>query len=180
MYSALRLIKEHLAASREYFQGTVADISEEYLHKRLGGTSLPVGATYAHLIFSEDIIVQGMLKGKAPLSQTIWKDKTGADKQMPDPTKSDWSEAHSKWANSVKINLPQLRKYAQAVFSATDEYINSLTDEDLAEEMDLSAVHLGKKTVGWAISSLVVGHIDNITGELAALKGVHGAKGYPF
>jgi hypothetical protein len=177
MYTALQLIKEALQNARETFDATTADIADEHVHKDPGGKAFPLGATYAHLIMSEDAIVQGMIQKKPSLFETSWKDKTGASAPMP-PMDANWSEANEKWSKSVQVDLAQMRKYAQAVYKATDEYVNSLKDEDLEKEIDLGA--WGKKTIAFMLYGFVIAHTNSLTGEISALKGVQGAKGYPF
>lgn len=177
MLSALQLIKDELKNARETFEGTAADITDEQLHKDPGGKALPLGATYAHLVFSEDAIVQGMLQGKAPLSATTMKDKTGASSPMP-AMDANWAEANEIWSKSVKLNLSELREYTKAVNAATDAYVNSLKDEDLEKEIDLGS--WGKKTVAELLYGYVIGHINSLAGEISVLKGIQGAKGYPF
>lgn len=178
MLSPLFLLKEQLKSARETFESTAADIKKEDLHKTSGGIAFPLGATYAHLVFSEDAIVQGMIQGKPALFTTDeWKDKTGANSPMP-PMDENWEKANSDWSNTVQVDFDQMREYAKAVYEATDTYLNSLTDEDLEKEIDLGS--WGKKKVYEMIYGFVIAHTNQLTGELSALKGVHGSKGYPF
>jgi hypothetical protein len=177
MYTALQLIKEELKNAHETFEATMADVTDEQLHKDPGGKALPIGAVYAHLVFSEDQIVHGMLQGKPALSETTWKDKTGAAAPMP-AMDANWSVNHEAWAKSVQIDLAKLHEFAQAVYADTDAYVNSLTDEDLEKEIDLGA--WGKQKVAYLLYGFIIGHTFSLTGEISAIKGVHGAKGYPF
>ena len=139
--------------------------------------AFPLGATYAHLIFSEDAIVQGMIQGKPTLAQASWKNKTGASLPLP-AMDENWETANRQWSNTVQIDLPKIREYAKAVFAATDAYVNSLKDEDLEKQIDLGS--WGKKTVAEMLYSFLTAHTNQLAGELSALKGVHGSKGYPF
>ncbi|WP_236601584.1 DinB family protein [Ktedonobacter sp. SOSP1-52] len=75
---------------------------------------------------------------------------------------------------------PTARGYAQAVHAATDAYLATLTDEDLARVLDLTSVGFGQMTVGALLNRMVLGHVDNMTGEISVLKGLQGAKGYPI
>ena len=177
MLTALQLIKDELKNARETFESTVADVTPEQLHTLPGGKALPLGAIYAHNILSEDAIMQGMIQGKAPLAATSWKDKTGVDKPMP-AMDADWSKNNEEWSKSVQIDLPKLREFSKAVYSATDEYVNNLKEEDLEKEIDLGA--WGKNTVVHLLYAFIIGHINNMTGEISVLKGIQGAKGYPF
>lgn len=177
MLTALQLLKVQLKDARDTFEGTASDLKEEDLHKSSGGMAFPLGATYAHLIFSEDAIVQGMLQGKPPLAQEFWKDKTGASLPFPQMDEN-WEVNNREWSNNVQIDLPKLREYAKAVYEATDAYINSLNDEDLEKEVDLGS--WGKKTIAEILYSYIIAHTNQLAGELSALKGVHGSKGYQF
>ena len=107
--------------------------------------------------------------------------KAGVDNRaMPMPGSPDWSEAYAAWARRVQIDLPALKAYGRAVYAATDAYLESLTDIDLDRELDLSAVGFGKQKLSWMLNFLVLNHIGTETGEISALKGIQGAKGYPF
>ncbi len=177
MISVLDLLKEELKNARETFEATAADIKEEDVHKDPGGMAYPLGATYAHLVFSEDAIVSGMLQGKTPLFATDWNNKTGASSPMP-AMDENWETANREWSKSVKVDMNQMREYAKAVYAATDVYMDSLKEEDLEKEIDLGA--MGKQTAVHIIYAFLIAHTNQLTGELSALKGVHGAKGYPF
>jgi len=177
MYSALQLFKDELQNARETFEGTVADVNEEQLHHHPGGKALPLGAVYAHLILSEDMTVQMYLQGKEPLYESSWKGKNGVSQPMA-AMDENWATNNEKWAKSVKINLNQFRDYSKAVYAATDEYLNSLKEEDLEREVNLGS--WGKKTVAYMLYAFVIGHMYSLTGEISALKGIQGAKGYPF
>ncbi len=177
MLSALQIIKNQIKSARDVFEGTAADISEAHINVDPGGKAFPLGATYAHLIFSEDVIVNSMIQGKTPLFADMWRDKTGASTPMP-AMDADWEKNNEAWSKSVKINMVAMRDYAKAVYAATDAYVASLVDADLEKEIDLGA--WGKKTLADMLLGFVAGHTFSLGGELAALKGVHGFKGYPF
>lgn len=177
MYTALQLIKDQLKDAHETLESTFADVTEEILHKDPGGKAFPVGSLYAHLVFSEDVIVHTMLQTKTPLYKGEWVGKTGTDSPMPEMD-ANWSANNEAWSKGVKVDLKQIRDYAKAVYSATDAYVATLTDADLEREVDLGA--WGKKTVASLLHSFIIAHTNSLTGEISAIKGVHGAKGYPF
>jgi hypothetical protein len=174
---AIELLKEEIINARETFEGTVADLNEEKLHKNTEGKALPLGSVYAHLILSEDMIVSTMLQKKSALSDTTFKDKTGVDLPLA-PMDENWSSENEKWARSVHIDIESFRKYSKAVYDETDKYLESLNDEDLGSEVDLGS--WGKKTIAYILYAMVLGHTYSLTGEISALKGLQGLKGYPF
>lgn len=173
----MQLLKLQIKDAHQTLESTVEDIKSEQLHQDPGGKALPLGAAYAHLVFSEDKIVNGMIQQKPSLSETTYKEKTGASAPMP-AMDEKWSVNHEDWANTVQIDLPKLKEYAQAVYAQTDAYLGSLTDADLDREIDLGP--WGKKTIAYLIYGLVIGHANSLAGEISAVKGVFGEKGYPF
>lgn len=175
--TALELIKEEMKDAHELFNGTVGDITEDQLHKDPGGKAFPIGATYAHLVVSEDVIMHSMVIGKQPLYETNFKNNTGLSEPMP-PMDENWSDANEKWGRSVQVDLKKLREYSKAVFEATEVYLNTLQDNDVDKEIDLG--DWGKKTLANLLYTMIIGHTYSLAGELSALKGIQGAKGYPF
>lgn len=174
------LLREQLKGALRLLEGTMEGVTAEQAHWVPPGTANPIGANYAHVVLGQDAVVNARLKGGAPLAATAWAGKTGASEPPPGPDPKtpgfpDWS----KWARRVKIDLPAMRKYAQAVYAATDEYLASLSDEDLARSLDLGALGLGQMSVKQLLLGGVVGNALTHTGEISCLKGLQGGKGYP-
>src|SRR3972149_3010035 len=74
-----RLFKE----SREFLEGTLADVTPEQAHWSPAGTALPIAAHYAHVVTSIDGFILGVLKGGAPLFASTWAGKTGLSEIPP-------------------------------------------------------------------------------------------------
>jgi len=179
--NVISLLREQLKGLHEILEGTVADVTEEQAHWIPPGMALPIGATYAHVVTSEDGVVNGMFRGGDPLFASAWAGKTGLSELPPaqDPKKPgfpDWSG----WGRTVKVDLPALRTYAQAVYAATDDFLASLRGKDLDRPVDLSALGLGKSTLIFLINAGILGNGFTHCGEIACLKGLQGKKGYPF
>lgn len=166
------LLRTQYKDAHELLEGTMQGVTPEQAHWLPPGIANPLAASYVHVITSEDSVFGGMLKGGAPLMAGEWAGKVGLS-EMP-PT-ADWDA----WARRVQVDLAALSSYAQAVYAATDEYLAGLTDEDLERPVDLSSWGMGEQTLGWLLSLMMV-HIGWHTGEIACLKGLQGAKGYPF
>lgn len=177
MITAIQLIKDQLKDAHETLESTFADVTEDILHKDPGGKAFPVGSLYAHLVFSEDVILHTMLQTKTPLYKGDWAGRTGTDSAMP-AMDENWSANNEAWSKTVRVDLAQVRAYAQAVYAATNAYLDSLTDADLERVVDLGA--WGKKTVAGLLTGFIIAHTNSLAGEISAIKGVHGAKGYPF
>ena len=175
---AITLLRQQLQSAHQWFEGTMADVTQEQMDWLPPGNANPLGASYMHVIASEDMIVQGMLRQAAPLMMTTWAGRTGASIPQPAPG-PDWTH-YSTWTHNVHVDLGQAREYAQAVYTASADYLASLKSADLDREMDLSGVGMGKANLGWVIANLMIGHCHDLMGEISVLKGIQGAKGYPF
>jgi hypothetical protein len=143
----------------------------EALNKQVpGATITSIASVYAHMVFSEDAIINGMLQGKPPMFQSDgWEAKTGV-KAIPPSMNVDW-------AKSLKMDFPKFQEYAKAVFANTDSYLANLSDADLEKKVQTP---IGEQTIGWAVTTLLGTHFPQHAGEIAALKGVQGLKGLPF
>lgn len=65
------------------------------------------------------------------------------------------------------------------MYEATDRYLAAVDDAALERDLDLSAVGIGRRTVGWLLAHPMLGNITMHCGEISCLKGLQGAKGYP-
>jgi hypothetical protein len=144
----------------------------EALNKQVpGATITSIASVYAHTVFSEDAIINGLLQGKPMMYQSdSWPAKTG----IPDP---GMPPSVGDWAKTLKMDYPKFQEYAKAVFANTDSYLANLSDADLEKKVQTPA---GEQTVGWAVTTLLGTHFPQHAGEIAALKGVQGLKGLPF
>lgn len=172
--NTIDFVRDQLGQARQFFEGTMADVTDAEAHALPPGTLNPIAATYAHLVTGEDGFVHALLRNEAPLFATAWSGKTGLSELPPDG--AAWNE----WGRGVTVALPQLRQYAAAVAGATDAWLQTLRPADLDREIDLSSFGLGERTLGWVIGAGVIGHVQSHWGEICALKGLHGGKGFPF
>ena len=172
------LLRSVVADARQVLDGTMADVTQAQADFIPPGVANPLGVTYAHVVWSEDMTVQGMFRQRPPLFASSWSGRTGLSEPMPTPG-PEWAD-YPAWTRRVKVDLGALREYAQAVAAETDAWIASLGEADLDSPVDLSAAGLGQHTLGPAIALLVANHLVTETGEISVLKGIQGAKGYPF
>jgi len=175
--AAISLLRAQYKDAHETLEGTMQGVTPEQAHWLPTGIANPLGATYVHVLTSEDAVFNGMLKGGAPLMAADWAGKVGLSEMPPTPESEEPS--WDAWARRVQVDLAALSNYAQAVYTATDEYLAGLTDQDLSRAVDLSSWGMGEQTLGWLLS-LMVAHVGWHIGEIACLKGLQGAKGYPF
>ena len=166
------LVKGVLGRNHEVLEGTMADVDNEHAQWAPPGKALPLGALYVHVVTAEDFFVQSMFKGGVPLWDSTWKGKMGLSEPRP-PRGQPWED----WARRVRVEVPKLRDYAKAVFAATDAYVESLSEADMARDMEF----MGSKMplVSFLLGPMCI-HCANHAGEISTLKGLQGLKGYPF
>lgn len=165
-------VKSQLGLWQGALGGMMDECDEVALHKTLPqSTVTSIASIYAHAIFSEDFITQGMLQGKPPIYKTDgWEAKTGVPMAAT-------PEMNREWAATVKMNLQAFREYAKAVHAATNTYLDSVSDADLQAK---AQTPIGEQTKEWVVANLLGTHLPQHAGEIAALKGVQGMKGLPF
>lgn len=168
---AVYLLRQMVTQAHELLESTVGDVTPEQAHYAPPGRALPIGAAYAHVLFSEDLLVQAALRDQPPLYQSGVA--TGASEPMPNFLAGEW-DGYADWTRRARFELPQLREYGRRVYAATEDYINTLTEEDLNREVE------GWGTVAHLITRAVAAHADNLAGEISAVKGLQGLQGYPF
>ncbi len=170
---SISLLVKQIELAHLFLEGTMADVTPEQAHWQPGGRAAPVGANYAHIVTVEDRYISAA-KGQRPVAETSYQGKTGASE--PQPRSIGWDD----WAKRVKMDLPALRAYGQAVYRDTDEFVKSLLPDDLNREIDLEAVRSGKQSLAWILTVICITHASMHHGEISCVKGLQGAKGYPI
>lgn len=174
-------LREQMRSAHWLLQETVSDVTEEMAHYSPPGKALPIGAAYAHYVTSEDWMVHALFQGGAPLFAGSRAGRTGLSELPPGPEPGrDWTADFEGWIRRVRVDLRAFGEYAKAVYDATDAYLAALPDQALSRPLDLSAMGLGTKTLGFVLDNALLGHAYCHCGEISATKGLLGKKGYPF
>ena len=167
------LLREELRHAHQQLEDTIAGVTRELFSRLPPGKAHPIGATYARALILEDAIMNALLRGDRPLFSTTWDNRVGVDACMPLPAGlwrdfngPDWGE-YDGWARTVRPGLLGLRRYAQAVYAASDEYLASLAPADLGRMFDVSGMGMGKMPLALVVGRLVIGEIDAARGEIA-------------
>jgi len=169
---AISLLSAQVREAHQVVAGTIGDLTSEQAKWKPGGKAHSIAPLLAHIAAAEDLFLN-MMTGRQPLAMGPYANKTGASEPHP---MGDYGD----WAGRVTVDLPQFREYVKAVFKNTEEYIAGLKPEELDKEMDLTSAGLGKMSLGAFITMTSVIHPSNHIGEISCLKGLQGAKGYPF
>src|SRR3989304_4858251 len=169
--NTVSVLKEQLEAAHAVLEQTMEDVTEEQANWAPPGIANALGATYAHAVSAEDAVVNGMLRGGATLIASASAGKVGLS-ELP-PMEGDYGE----WARRVKVDLPPLTQYAQAVYKSTGEWLASVGPADLERAVDLTGWGLGNQSLAWVLANILIWHIDAHCGEISCLKGLQGARG---
>jgi hypothetical protein len=131
-----------------------------------GSTVNSIGAIYAHAVFSEDGLLNGLIRGQTPVYYDGgWAEKIGLD--MPQGSlEPDWNP---------DLDLDTFRQYAAAVYKTTDDHLAGVTDADMEKVVD--AGFAPPMPASTFISNVLVWHVATHQGEISALKGVQGLNG---
>lgn len=172
--NAIDLYRSLLRSAHEFLDATLADVTPAQFAWDPPGQASSIGANYAHVLGSEDLAIQGLLKGKDPLATTTWAGRGGASEAPPLGPGVDLKG----WSQRTALDLAGMRQYGQAVYAASDDYLASIGPDELARPLDLSRFGLGQQNVQFVLTAILA-NASLHTGEISCLKGVQGAKGYP-
>jgi hypothetical protein len=170
--NAVELLKYALGNAFGILDQVVADVDQEQADWMPPGVANPIGALYWHTVSSVDVAVHDSVRGRPPLSQSAgWYEKVviaSAPEEEEDPVAQ---------MQAIRVDLVALHDYAQATAQAVQDWLASLTPEDLERAIDTP---VGELNLGQMLELFVIWHINAHCGEIAALKGCQGAKGYPW
>ncbi|HEY3111039.1 MAG TPA: DinB family protein [Chloroflexota bacterium] len=166
------IVRNSLADAHWLLEQVIDRLGEDALHWRPPGTANTIGATYAHVVSSEDVFVHETLQRRRPLGDGEWAGRDGIS--LPTPRRgADWFE----WSRRVRVDVAAARAYAAAVYTDSDAYLAGLDADALARPPD--APIPGGQTLSWLVNNLLVQHAALHSGEIAVLRGLQGLKGLP-
>lgn len=166
--SNLRLL---FGLAHSYLEGTLEGLTPEQCTWLPANKPAPIFAQYAHIITSEDWLVNIKAGGGTPVMATSHAGRTGF---VTPPPPVGWDG----WARETSIDLSALRDYAQAVYQATDAYLAGISDDELSRPVDMSEVGYGQQPVAFVLGLALLNSALHC-GEIACLKGLQGLTGYP-
>jgi len=152
----------------------VGDLTQEQANWIPSGCANPIGASYWHAVSGADEVMCRWVLGQEPLHQREgWRDKVLAV-SAPEP---EGEEGWLAWMQTIRVDLLFLHEYTKATAAMLDTWLGSLTPADLDRTIKTP---IGDHNLAEVVETFVVWHINAHCGEISALKGCLGAKGYPF
>jgi hypothetical protein len=183
----------------DLLEQVVSDLTQEQADWQPPGKANPIGALYWHIVAYVDQLVHewcmapfrhisfkdwleaksakrelGM--GQVPLRHSAgWQERVVIASPPENPEDPYWEVRTVR--EGLRVDLPALHEYARATSKVLKDWVASLTPEDLERVIDTP---LGEFNLGQWLVLFIIWHINTHCGEIAALKGCQGLKGYPW
>lgn len=172
--NSVELIQYSLGFAFDILEQLVSDLTQEQADWQPPGNVNPIGALYWHIIGYVDEIVHDWGMGQPPLKQSAdWKEKVVLTSPPVDP--EDPMGELRAIREGLRVDLPALHDYARATSQAVQDWVATLTPEDLERPIDTP---IGELKMGQMLEAFIIWHINVHCGEISALKGYQGLKGY--
>ncbi len=141
--------------------------TEEQLHFVPEHGSHSIAWCLWHTARVEDLIINARCRRAPQVWNEQWAERIGL------PFEGMGTGMSDDEAQQIRINdMDAFRKYQQAVWEQTEDYLASMTDEDL--EREIPTRDGGTETVGQGISLHMLGHFNGHRGEINTLRGMQG------
>lgn len=163
---ALALLRGQAVQVDNLITQVVANLTAEQAIWHVEGTTTnPIAATFMHLYFSEDRMVQQRRQGLPTIFEAgDWRERIGFNPDAP-------------WAPTTQADPDAMRAYAAEVQGATKRFLGSLQPDELEQEVDGMR---GRSPLATVLTVSLVIHKASHMGEIAALLGSQGVRGFPF
>lgn len=172
--NTVELLQHSLGNAFGILGQVTADLTQEHADWQPPGLANPIGATYWHTLSGADDVVYRWALGQEPIRQREGWDDRVLTVAVPEPEHGGDMQGYMR---AIRVDLPALHEYAQVVAKALHDWLGSLAPEELEQ---VTQTPLGEFPLAHILELFVAWHINAHCGEIAALKGCQGAKGYPF
>ena len=193
------LIHHSLGFAFELLEQLVSDLTQEQVDWLPPGNANPIGSLYWHIVaYSDQVLHEWCMApfrqvtyeewfeakrakhelgmGQAPLRHSAgWQEKVVIALPPENPEDPYWDVRAMR--EGLRVDLPALHDYARATAQTLQSWVASLTLEDLER---MIPTPIGDHSLGQFLEIFIIGHINTHCGEISALKGCQGLKGYPW
>ena len=174
--NTVELIHYSLGFAFDLLEHLVTDLTREQADWQPPGRANPIGALYWHTVSYVDTIAHNWGMRQPPLRHSAgWQEKVVVASPPVDP--EDPMGDLRAIRVGLRVDLPALHDYARATAQVLLDWVASLTLEDLERTIDTP---IGELNLGQILELFIISHINSHSGEISALKGCQGLKGYPW
>ena len=167
----LEVIQEGLNGMHAMLDKAVAEMTEEQWNARPAGEGVSAFFSLWHYVRTEDNIVNFVAQRR----NTVWL-KDGWNEHFGLHRTSQGTGMTAEQANAVTLNDAEAwLLYQQAVWAATDEWVASLTLNDLDSEITIKPVP--PMTIWQALTGMLLYHGFRHVGEVEHARGLVGLGG---
>ena len=174
--NTVELIHYSLGFAFDLLEQVVSDLTQEQVEWMPPGTANPIGALYWHTVSYVDELAHDWAIGQASLGKRDgWEERVviaSPPKDPDDPYADLWVVREG-----LQVDLPALHDYARATAQTLLDWVASLTPEDLERTIETT---IGELSLAQMLEAYIIWHINVHCGEISALKGCQGLKGYPW
>ncbi len=162
-------IRLQIEVAHRSCDGIISDLTDDLLNWVPPGQANTVSATLAHILGGEDRFIHVLLQDKPRIWDAQgWSEKIGV--AGPPRPGSGWEDF-----KGLRLSMDAFRAYGEAVRAGTRAYLENLESEDLERKVNFA----GSDRSVAEVLAMLVNHMIEHSGEIAALKGIQGAKGLP-
>jgi hypothetical protein len=193
------LIQYSLGFAFDLLEQLVTDLTQEQADWLPPGNANPISALYWHIIgYCDQVVHEWCMEpfvdltieewfeakrakrelgmGQPPLRHSAgWQEKVVLALPPENPEDPYWDVRAIR--EGLRVDLPALHDYARATVQTLLGWLASLSLEDLERTVPTP---IGDHNLGQFLEVFIIGHINPHSGEISALKGCQGLRGYPW
>lgn len=139
--------------------------SEQATWHQEGSKANAIGPTYIHAHLTEDRFISGRRGRPTIFESEGWQERLSFDPTQP-------------WSEQQVTDVDACRAYAAEVGAQTQAYLSDLDPSTLGDTISMGA--FGNQPLSFGLSLTTVLHKMLHFGEISALLGEQGEKGFPF
>jgi DinB superfamily len=171
MAIVLDFIRESIQQQHEAWDKAISDLLPEQMHFRPNDQGNHIGFIAWHYVRTEDNLVQFVFQNRKP---TVWL-AGGYDQKFGLPRTTQGTGMPSEEAARMRVpSAEQWMTYQQAVWQATDNWLGSVTEEDILRTVRI--MPFGDITVMTALRIPIVNHGFLHLGQVGHLRKLQGLK----
>ncbi|MSP78735.1 MAG: DinB family protein [Dehalococcoidia bacterium] len=164
----LALLKTQATGLRRDWNNILGDMTQEQVDYHPEGLANPISQLVVHSLGYLDTVVNKTAQGKTP----IWDSGNWGTKiNGIAPGRQDLAKARA-----AKVNLAALKEYTNQVLASVDAYLATAQPSDLDKQIPGAGGNM--VPLANQLSSAIVTHFADHMGEISAIKGIKGGKGY--
>ena len=164
-------LKHFIGVLHGQYRRALEDLTEEQFYFRPSANTNHIAFTAWHWVRTEDNVIQFVLQRQ----NTIWLER-GLDQawSLPKAAQGTGMPAEEAYAMCVP-SIADFLDYAQGVWTATDRYLETVTDDELARVTKVNP--FGEIPVLQAIGQTLIAHGNQHLGEIWLTREIQGLTG---